>query len=283
MVEVSIIILTYNSEKYIEDLLISLKKFIKNNEIIIIDNSSVDQTLNIANKFDFVKVFESSGNIGFAKGINLGAKKATGKYLLFINPDAQFKEGEIKNLTDLFIKYEKVGVVGGKLLNIDKLPEKSAGKFFNLFEAISIAIGLDEKLGVRFSPEKTQKVDFVSGGFMMVDKDLFNKLNGFDEEFFMYVEDMEFCYRVKKEGYNIYFTPNVVLTHIGQGSSNRNFAILNIYKGMMYFFRKHKSPLEYNIVKLVFCSKAIFVYLLGIFTNNSYYKDTYKQAFLAIK
>ncbi len=283
MPEVTIIILTYNSESYIESLLKSLKDFAKGQEIIVVDNASSDETTKIAKKFDSSKVIETGENLGFAKGINLGSKKARGRFLLFLNPDAAFEKGNIEDLTKIFESHEKVGVVGGKLIGKDGKPEKSAGKFFNFFEVVMIALGLDEKFGLRYSPEKITKVDFVSGGFMMAEKELFQKLSGFDENFFMYVEDMELCYRVKKSGYKVYFTPEVVISHVGQGSSNRSFAVINIYKGIIYFFKKQKYPIEYFTVKLIFCSKAITLYLLGIILNNSYYKSTYKEAFKAIK
>jgi len=283
MPEVSIIILTYNSESYIEGLLRSIKDFAKDQEIIIVDNSSSDETVKIAKRFDFANVVETGENLGFAKGINSGAKKANGKFLLFINPDAAFEKGKIEDMTQIFDSRDKVGVVGGKLIGKDGEYEKSAGKFFNFFESIMIALGLDEKFGLRYSPEKLMKVDFVSGGFMMVEAKLFHKLNGFDEKFFMYVEDMELCYRVKKDGYNVYFTPEVVISHVGQGSSNRSFAVINIYKGIVYFFKKQKPAFQYIIIKLIFCAKAIALYLLGIILNKSYYKSTYKEAFMAIK
>ena len=283
MAQVSIIILTYNSAKYIKDLLKSLKDFAKDQEIIIVDNDSKDETVKLSRKFDEIKVFETGKNLGFAKGINFGAEKAKGDFLLFINPDAVFRKGKLEDLISVFEKNEKVGVVGGKLIDYHGKEEKSAGKFFNFFETITLALGLDEKFNLRLSPREVSKVDFVSGGFMMVEANLFKKLGGFDEKFFMYVEDMEFCYRVKKEGREVYFSPDVIISHAGQGSSNKTFAVVNIYKGILYFFKKHKSILEYVIIKLIFCSKAIALYLLGIILNNSYYKNTYKEAFLAIK
>lgn len=280
--DVSIIILTYNSSRFIEGLLESLKEFGKGSQILVVDNNSNDETVKIAKKFDYVQVIETKKNLGFAKGINFGSKKAKNKYLLFINPDATFEDGEMSDLVSYLKQNERIGVIGGKMIGNNKKPEHSAGKFFNLPELFLMTLGLDELFGVRFSPNKFRKVDFVSGGFMMVRADLFKRLDGFDENFFMYVEDMEFCYRVKKSGYNVYFTPDVTISHAGQGSSNREYAVVNIYKGMLYFYRKHKSPLEYWIARSMLTLKASFVYTLGIVTNKSYYKKTYKEALVEI-
>jgi GT2 family glycosyltransferase len=283
MPEVSIIILTYNSSRFIVSLLESLKNFGKGAEVIVVDNNSKDETVKLAKKFKDFKVIETGKNLGFAKGINFGAKKSTGKYLLFINPDAVFKNGEMSDLISHFKENEKIGVIGGKLISNDGKPENSAGKFFNLIDTLLIVLGLDEILGVRYSPKKFMKVDFVSGGFMMVRSDLFKRLGGFDENFFMYVEDMEFCYRVKKTGFNVYFSPDVAISHAGQGSSNRGFAIINIYKGILYFFKKHKNPIEYWMIRIALLLKAFIVYSLGIITNNSYYKKTYWEAISILK
>jgi GT2 family glycosyltransferase len=279
MAQVSIIILTYNSAQHIDKLLKSLDSFRDDAEILIVDNASTDETVKIARKFgEKVKVYETGGNMGFAKGINFGSEKAKGEYLLFINPDSIFKKGSLIDMISVLEENEKAAVVGGKMISESGVSERSAGKFFNLWETLLIVLGLDEKLGVRFSPDKLTKVDFVSGGFMMVKSNIFKRLSGFDENFFMYVEDMEFCYRVKKAELETYFTPAVAISHKGQGSSNRTFAVVNIYKGIIYFYKKHKGNFQYNIVRSLLWLKACGIYLVGRLTNNEYYVKTYKEA-----
>ena len=113
---------------------------------------------------------------------------------------------------------------------------------------------------------------------MLVRKDLFTKLDGFDEYFFMYIEDMEFCYRVKKLGYAVYYYPKTKVIHLGYGSSNRSFAIIQIYKGLPYFFKKHKGYIQYLLVIILLRLKAIIAILIGVLTKNTYLVKTYKQA-----
>lgn len=273
----SIIILTYNSSRFIEGLLKSIKDFAKDSEVLVVDNDSSDETVKLAKKFDFVKVLETGENLGFAKGINYSVKKASGDFLLFLNPDAVFKSGKIEDLISVFDD-SSVGVAGGKLLSFEGKTEKSAGKFFNFWEALAIILGLDEALGVRFSPDSTRAVDFVSGGAMTVRRLAFEKVGGFDENFFMYLEDMDLCYRMKKAGYKTIFTPGIVITHAGQGSSSKEFAVLNIYKGLLYFYKSRKSKLEYYLVRFGLQTKARLVYILGRITDNSYYTKTYGKA-----
>lgn len=112
----------------------------------------------------------------------------------------------------------------------------------------------------------------------MIRSDLFKKLSGFDEKFFMYMEDMELCYRGKLLGADTYFYHNITIVHKELGSSNRTFAILNIYNGLLYFYKKHKGNVGYFTIKLLLVTKALIAILVGILTNNNYLKLTYRKA-----
>lgn len=283
MPKVSIITLTYNSSRYIEDLLKGINELRgKDSEVIVADNASGDDTLKLVKKFGKnIAIVETEGNVGFSKGNNAAAARATGEYLLFLNPDTKFESGSLSDMVAIIENNIGVGIVGGKMMSVDGRPEKSAGKFFTLFSSILIATGLDERFGVRVSPNKTTRVDFVSGGFMLIKSSLFERLRGFDENFFMYIEDMEICFRAKLAGYETYFFPGIVITHIGQGSSNRGFAIKNIYKGILYFHKKHGTPFSYFVVSLVFKMKAVALVMLGKIMNNNYLKETYSAALKA--
>lgn len=282
MPKVSIIILTYNSSDYIGQLLTSIKNNHKSNddfEVITVDNSSTDDTLVKLKPFENeITIKKNEKNLGFAGGINTGAKIAKGEYLLFINPDSVFEKGNINDLVSVFDKFEKVGIVGGKLIEKNGKAEKSAGRFFGLFEILLMSLGLDELFGIRFSPNQITRVDFVSGGFMMVKKEVFKKLNGFDENFFMYMEDMDFCVRAKKMGFLTYFTPDAVIEHASHGSSSRSFAVENIYKGILYYSRKNNSIFAYFLIKIMLLSKALFLVLTGRILNNKYLEETYSKA-----
>ena len=131
---------------------------------------------------------------------------------------------------------------------------------------------------LRESPDEIKRVDWVSGASLMIKKTLFQKLEGFDKEIFMYVEDMELCYRALKKGFFTYFYPQIMLFHKELGSGSRTFAILNIYKGVLLFFRKHKSKLEYLLALLLLKTKAAVLVVLGKIINNKYLLETYSQA-----
>lgn len=283
MPKISFVVLTYNSQDYIEKLLKSIFNLLKDDierrraEVIVVDNDSNDRTLVIVREFANVKVIKNKENLGFSKGINIGALHSGGEFVIFINPDGELREGNLGKLVGAFEENKKIAVVGGKIVG-KKKEEKSVGKFLNLPELFLVSVGLDELFGVRSSPSEIKEVDFVSGGFMIVRKDIFKKLSGFDESFFMYVEDMEFCYRVRKEGYKVLFDPRISIYHHGHGSSNRGFAIANIYKGLLYFYKKHKSPLSYSVARFLLLFKARLLVIIGKILNNRYLTDTYSQA-----
>ncbi len=286
MIKTSIIVLTYNSAAHIEKLVKSIYKYNINGnfETVIVDNASQDDTVGkiLQLKSYDLKLIQNKENVGFSKGINIGAKEASGKYLLFINPDTQWNDGSINNLISVFEKDEGTGIVGGKIINDSGKSEKSAGKFLGILGTLILTLGLDEALGFRFSPGQLQEVDFVSGGFMMVRSDIFKKLSGFDENYFMYVEDMDLCFRAMKQNYKIYFSPNTTIIHEGQGSSSRSFAIKNIYKSLLYFQKKHGTKLSYFLIKSLLVLKASVLVLLGKIINNKYLVLSYKEALKSI-
>ncbi len=197
---------------------------------------------------------------------------------MFINPDMEWKSGVVDDFVRVFESDKKVGVIGGKILKKDGKSEKSAGRFIKTPEVFLTTLGLDESFGVRFSPDKLREVDFVSGGFMAVRKKLFQDLSGFDENLFMYVEDMEFCFRVKKAGMRVLFDPSIRIIHESHGSSNRSFAIENIYRGLLYFHKKHGNRFSYSTTKALLKSKAFALVLLGKIINNKYLTETYSGA-----
>lgn len=271
---ISIIILTYNSEKYIKELVESIYKFNENEdfEVLVIDNKSQDGTImklresRFANRSN-LKIIETGENLGFSKGINFGAKKATGEYLLFVNPDSSWKEGSIYNFLTVFEHFSEAGIVGGNM-EYHGVVEKSAGKFLKFWAGFATAFGFDNTFGIRFAPLETSAVDFVSGGFMMVKADLFEKLSGFDTHYFMYVEDMDLCFRAKRISKLTYSTPHAVLSHAGQGSSDKSFAFKHIAHGLLYFNKKYSNAASYAILKVLFTLKSLILVMMGKMRNN---------------
>jgi len=288
MIKLSIVALSYNTK----DLTLACLKSVvsqykqklekKEFEVIVVDNNSSDNSVaeisNLKSQVSNLIIIQNKENLGFGKGCNLGAKSAKGKYVLFLNSDTQVFDKGFLSMIDFLDKNSNVAVLGGKLENNDGSIQRSCGKFYNLFNLLIMLLGLERFGFLRSSPNKIQKVDWVSGACMMVRADIFEKLTGFDEKLFMYMEDMEICFRANKLGFVTYFYPNVKLKHKSLGSSNRTFAIINIYKGILYFYSRHKTHLEYLVVKLFLITKAGILILVGLLTFNSELRDRYQKA-----
>lgn len=288
MTTLSIVILNYNTK----DLTLQCIKSIQDNykkqlesgefEIIIVDNNSTDDSVFSIKKkvlsIENIKFLENKENVGFSRGNNIGAKEARGKYLLFLNSDTEVLDNGLLGMIDFLEKNERIGILGAKLKNIDGSNQPSCGKFYNLVNIALMLFG-GGRLGLlRFSPKKIQNVDWVSGAALMIRSDLFKILCGFDEKLFMYMEDMELCYRVIEKKYIICFYPGLEILHKERGSSNKEFAIVNIYKGLIYFYKKHKNKLQYILLKILLILKAGIAIFIGLLTNNKNLTNTYKKA-----
>ncbi len=291
MMLLSIILLNYKKPQLTISCVKSLTHFFHEElkrdlmEIIIVDNNSQDNSADILKKEISdrnMQLLENDENSGFSKGCNIGSKSAKGKYLLFLNNDTVVKDKGILEMINFLERKADAAVIGGQLRNEDGSLQASAGEFYTLFKAIMLLLGL-QRLGLLDkSPSNLSEVDWVKGGLLMIKKDIFDSLKGFDENIFMYTEDMELCYRVKSEGYKIYFYPQINVVHKEHGSTSRAFAIKNIYKNLLYFYAKHKSRFEYRVLRTIMLLKGNFLILLGILLGNAYLKNTYREALLAI-
>ncbi|HUQ85026.1 MAG TPA: glycosyltransferase family 2 protein [Candidatus Limnocylindrales bacterium] len=253
-------------------------------ELIIVENGSEDDSLDFINikiakdSIKNIKVINNKKNEGFAKGCNIGAKEAKGKYLLFLNNDTTVMDKGIVRMVEYMDKNIDVSILGGQLTNVNGEKQSSAGKFYTLFNTFLLLLGMQKFGLIDKSFNKVTEVDWVKGAMFMMRKDVFDKLSGFDEKIFMYIEDMELCYRAKKAGFRTFFYPDVSVIHQDQGSSSRSFAVANIYKGLLYFYKKHRSNMEYILVKAMLYVKAYVAITIGYITRNKYLTTTFRQA-----
>lgn len=286
---ISIIILTYNSSSYINDLLDSIFKILGESilkgqtEVIIFDNSSKDNTVDLVEKYKKnINIIRSEINLGYAKGINEASKVAKGELLVVINPDSRLEAFDKESIENSFKSDKKLAIAGLKIKDFNGQSEKNAGNFFNPLTLLLYSLGLENLAQLRFSPTKMTNVDFVSGGFVIFKKEHFDMLKGYDSDYFMYIEDMDICYRAKKLGLNVSFLPTGEISHKGQGSSDREFAITNIYKGLLTFYKKNRSGLEFIYVKSLLSIKAAIIIFLGSISGKRNLASIYLKALKAI-
>jgi GT2 family glycosyltransferase len=283
--DLSIVILNYKTKDLTLACIDSIHKEYKEEidsekiEIILVDNNSADSSVSSFKKISSkIRLVESAENLGFAKGCNLGAEFAEGKYLLFLNSDTEVKDKGFLKMTEYLSGNERMGILGGKLRNIDGSVQKSCGKFYSLFNLALMLLGFERFGFLRYSPKTSQKVDWVSGASLMIKKDVFEEIGKFEKNLFMYIEDMELCFRAKLRGYNTFFYKEVEIIHKERGSGNKTFAVVNIYRGIAFFYKKHFPKWQYTLVMCMLKSKAFVLVILGKIVNNKYLVDTYLQA-----
>lgn len=234
----SVITVTRNSVNLISEQIKSVWAGCKNIsfEEIIVDNASTDKTVEIIEKeFINVKLIKSDKNLGFAGANNLGVKLAQGEFLLFLNPDMRVTDGSLDIMVDWMRKNPKVGLASCKLLdengnlNKDALPRR----FPTMWDQLAIVLKLphvfpkiiDKYLFKDFNADIEQEVDSVRGSFMIMRREVYEKLGwAFDPRYFIWFEDVDLCREVKKMGLKVVYTPVVsCVDYIGQSFKKVNF------------------------------------------------------------
>lgn len=293
--KLSIVTLNYNKPELTINCLTSIykqyeKEFSDNTfECIVVDNNSEDDSVKILretikkNSYKNVTVINHKENKGFGAGNNVGARAAKGIYILFLNNDTQVKDSGIKKMVNYMEQHVEAAILGGQVRNADGTLQASAGTFFTLWYVFLLLLGLQKYGLLDRNPKTIEKVDWVKGALLMIQREVFEKIGGFDEKIFMYTEDMELCYRAKQQDFQTYFFPDIIVLHAEHGSSNRTFAIIHIYEGLQYFYKKYKSPFEQNMLQLFLITKARIAVIIGKLTKNTYLIATYEEALTTIR
>lgn len=291
MIDLSIVIVSWNTKQITDDCLESINRSLTGAkfkyEIVIVDNDSHDGSQELLtsmskNKTNHLVYKQSGENLGFGRGNNLGVKIAQGKYILLLNTDMIVLNRAIEKLFNFFVENEKtVHFLGAKLLNKDLTPQPSACRFFTLPVVFGTLLLKGDYWGLtRSSPNKFCQTDWISGACIMTTKKHYQRLGGFDKNIFMYMEEVDLLYRAKKLGLNTFFYPKSQIIHLGSASSNgKTFPILQVYKGFLFFYKKHYSVFSLLILRLILKFKAIIAYLIGKIKGNRYLIETYEEAY----
>lgn len=290
-IDLSIIIVSFNTKEITKNCIESINRSLYKSkikyEIVVVDNNSHDGSKQLLEKLfqdksSHVIYHQTNDNLGFGRGNNVGVKLAKGKYILLLNSDTIVLNRAIEKLYEVYIKNEKkVHFLGAKLLNKDLTPQPSAAYFFTLPVVFASLLLKGDYWGLtRFSPNKFCQVDWVSGACILTKKSIYNRLNGFDKNIFMYMEEVDLLYRAKKLGYKTYFYNLAQIIHLGSASSGgKTFPILQVYKGFLFFYKKHYSLISLIFLHIILKTKAIIAYIIGRIKNNQYLIETYEKAF----
>jgi GT2 family glycosyltransferase len=223
MTDLSVITVTHNNGNSLKSYLSSLRKYLpQNSEVIIVDSASQDKTTEMIKedglfKKGTLKLIEKNENIGYGKGSNLAVDQSNGEYLLLLNPDTEILNDAINKLLN-FARANSFGIVAPKLVEPSGKPQPSVRNLPTVWGAIK-----EYLFGVRyayspFAPKNQEEVESVVGAAMFLKKDLFKKVGGFDERYFMYFEDLDLCSKVRQEDKKICYFPGAVIKHQVGGS-----------------------------------------------------------------
>ncbi|HVP36196.1 MAG TPA: glycosyltransferase family 2 protein, partial [Terriglobales bacterium] len=259
MITLSIIIVSYNVKEFISECLRSIfnSKIQKEFEVIVVDNGSKDKTVKMIRK-DFMKVYliENNENKGFAAANNQGLNKAKGEFVLFLNPDTSVLSEAIEKSMTFLSETPEAGAVGCKILNQDGSLQpscKSFPDFWNYFFESTFLYKLFPKNRLfgrfymtSFDYNVIREVDMVSGAFLMAPKRLIEEVGGWDERFFIYSEETDLCYRIRRANKKIFFIPQAQIIHYGSRSTSQEPVkmFLQDHRGRYLFMRKHYNALS---------------------------------------
>lgn len=237
--------------------------------IIVVDNGSVDGSDTLVEAEPNVTLIRSGANLGFGKACNLGAQRADSDYLLFLNPDAALFEETLANVVNFMQDpaNQRVGICGVQLINESGQVARHCARFPSITGFVAHAIGLDRlfpSLG-HFMAEwdhlTCRQVDHVIGAFFFVRRSLFEQLNGFDERFFVYLEDLDFSYRAHQAGWKSFYLADAQAFHAGGGTS-RQVKMMRLFYSLrsrlLYGF-KHFSLWRAWLLALVTCAVEPFM------------------------
>ena len=289
--QLSIIIISYNTKDVTKNCLDSIYTTLPEDkhtmfEIVMIDNASTDGSVEMlqeyAKKHANINLLLNTDNTGFGKANNQGVKVAKGKYILLLNSDTVVLDNALQKLLDFYKQSEDYAhFVGAKLLNVDKTPQPSAAPFYTPWIIFAALFLKGDYWGLtRNSPDRVKRVDWVSGACIMTTRARYLDVEGFDEDIFMYMEEVDLLYRAKKKGFQTYFFPNAEFIHLGSASSGgKTFPILQVYRGFIYFYRKHYSRFYMLLLKCMLQLKALISIGIGKITHNPYLINTYEKAY----
>lgn len=244
--DLSIIIVNLNAS----DLLLQCLKSIQaanprcSFEIIVVDNGSSDESIaRVENEFPEVILIKNEKNLGFARANNQGLAIGKARYFLLLNSDTVVKAGAFDTLVEAADSHPELGVIGPRLLNLDGTLQKSWSSFPSF---------LSELLGRNFRIRKpipdfpqAYEVDWILGACMLVRSEVVREVGMMDPEYFFYSEETDWCYRIKKGNWRIWYLENAEVYHLGGGSTSRGSLgqLVNLYRGKILFFEKHYGPM----------------------------------------
>ena len=287
MSQLDIVLVSYNTAEYTKRAIQSVYDETHDTDfkIIMVDNDSKDNSVDlIAKEFTQVEIIQTGANLGFAGGVNIGAKASNSEYVLLLNPDTVILDKAIDKLMAYAVKTPKAGIWGGVTLNDDlSLNPNNARARLSTKTLLFSALGLSKIFNKScffnldnygcWDRKSEREVDVITGCFFLTPRTLWEELKGLDETFFMYAEEADYCIRAIKKGYQPRVTPDArIIHHGGVSEANLSGKMLKLLKGKAELINKHaghwQKPLhKFLLVAHVF-NKYFALKVFSLFSNN---------------
>ncbi len=280
-VDLTVVMVSYNTKELLKRSLKSIYENVKkiSFEIIVVDNGSSDNSVKVIRReFPQVKLIENRENLGFARANNQAInKQSRARYFLLINPDTSFRANSAYEMIKFMDDHPQVGILGCKILNTDGTIQPSNSGFPNLFteflrvfqlKRLIPGVRLRKKIGEKWSgmlgstlreyfrvywdSERIREVDWVTGACLLVRRKAMEDVGLLDEDFFMYYEDADWCYRMREKGWKTFYFPSFEVVHyVGKSDSRFNpRTFIERHKSMYHYFRKHKGKKAVSLLRL---------------------------------
>ena len=282
MIRCDVVIVNFNAGGFLRDAVESALRSQSAAHVYVVDNASIDKSLDLLprDQGDRLTIIRNGANLGFAAGCNIGLKQATASNILILNPDCQVTDGAIERLITVLRSTDRIGMVGPHLLNPDG-SEQAGGRrrlptpSLVLFGAAS-ALGLERFLPVQLPnfllhqdplPSSPVEVEAISGACLMARREMIMDIGPLDEQYFLHVEDLDWCMQARRAGWKILFVPDAKVVHQKGISSHVQPLTVEYYKhkGMVRFYGKLLGDGTFALVASVGCSRR-----LGTIRRNCY-------------
>ena len=266
--QLSVIILNYNVRYFLEQCVLSVQKALINldAEIIVVDNNSSDDSCAMMKRlFPHIKLIENKENVGFPKGNNIAVAEAKGEYVCILNPDTVVAEDTFEKILNFchseLVSESNLGIIGCKLIDGtgNFLPESKRGvptpwvAFTKIFGLYKVSNYFGKYYAQHLTENQSGKVDILVGAFMVLKRDLYLQVGGFDENCFMYSDDIDLSYMVQKLGKeNFYFHETSVIHYKGESTVRDEKYLKRFREAMQFFYKKHfKKSVIFDVMMQV--------------------------------
>ena len=296
--QLDIVIVNWNAGDYLRDCIRSMKEALTDSfelkNIVVVDNASSDNSLDTIEKIDpRVKVIRNDSNVGFGKACNKGVWSCNSEFILILNPDTRLFSNSIDPVMQFLLNEvnKEIGMVGVQIIDEDENISRNCARFPTPIGIIYRSFGLDRLFPkvfkthfmVEWDHKDSRIVDQIMGSFIILRRDLYEKLKGYDDDFFVYYEDLDLAYRGYKLGYKNYYLADAQVYHKGGGTSENVKAarLAYILHSKLIYSRKHFGKLSFYLILLTTLVFEPIVRVLHSLFGSSISQT--KEVFLAYK